>query len=226
MEEPQGLVPPGTTAYCPLETDAEIVSGTARLLTKVRVFELLVVPTTCAGNVTAEGEKVKGNTPVPVKLKICVLAAPVMKATEPLNEPATGGLKPAVTVQLEPEPKAPPHGLAPLPITLYPLLATTLVIVIVDPLALVAVTVLPVETLPARVELKVTLVGENVSGEALPPEPTPVRLINWVGNEALLIASEPLMFPLEVGVKVTLMVHFAIAANVPLHGLIPLPIAE
>jgi hypothetical protein len=47
-----------------------------------------------------------------------------------------------------------------------------------------------------------------------------------VGNEALLIASEPLMFPLEVGVKVTLMVHFAIAANVPLHGLIPLPIAE
>ena len=33
------------------------------------------------------------------------------------------------------------------------------------------------------------------------------------------------MFPLPVGVKVMLIVHFAFAANVPLQGMTPLPIA-
>ena len=176
IEAPQGPVPPAATAYCPLTRGAEIASGTAWLLVKVVVFGLLVVPTTCPGNVTLVGEKVKGKTPAPVRLRICVLAAPVINATEPLNKPATAGLKPIVMVQLAPAPKAPMHGLAPLPVTLYPLLAAMLVIVIVDPLAFVAVTVFPGETLPARVEPKVKLAGENISGEVLAPEPTPLRL--------------------------------------------------
>jgi hypothetical protein len=92
-------------------------------------------------------------------------------------------------------------------------------------LLFVTVTVCTGEVVPTTVLPNLTVLGENVSGEILPPDPVPDRFPKSVGKEALEIAKAPIAVPLAVGVKVTPIVHFTFGAKVPLQGFVPLPAA-
>lgn len=98
-----------------------------------------------------------------------------------------------------------------------------MVMLTVEALLLVTVTVTGDEPAPTRVFATLNLLGENVSGAVAPPDPVPERPANSVGKEPLETARLPSPAPFAVGVKVTLTVHFAFLASVPLHGLFPLP---
>jgi len=95
----------------------------------------------------------------------------------------------------------------------------------VDALLLVTVTVTGEELVPTRVFATLKVAGEKVRGAVAPPDPVPERSAASVGKEALETARLPSAVPFAVGVKVTLMVHFAFFANAPLQGLLPLPVA-
>jgi hypothetical protein len=95
----------------------------------------------------------------------------------------------------------------------------------VEALALVTVTVTGDELPPTTVLATLKVLGEKVRGAVAPPDPVPERVANCVGNDALETARLPSAVPLAVGVNVTLTVHFAFLASVPLQGLFPLPAA-
>ena len=62
--------------------------------------------------------------------------------------------------------------------------------------------------------LKVRLPGDSVTAGALAAAPVPVRLTVWELPDALsVIVTIPVRVPVAVGVKVTLMVQFALAAK-------------
>src|SRR5579863_10524903 len=93
----------------------------------------------------------------------------------------------------------------------------------VEALLFVTVTVTADELAPTKVFATLKVAGEKVRGAVPPPDPTPVRAANSVGKEALETARLPSAVPFAVGLKLTLTVHFAFLASVPLHGLFPLP---
>jgi hypothetical protein len=81
----------------------------------------------------------------------------------------------------------------------------------------------PTATLP-----KLRLAGLKVNGAVGPPCPVPVMppTAEGVLLPLAVMANEPLMMPLKVGVKLTAKVHLAFAASDPLQGVVPLPTAE
>ena len=95
----------------------------------------------------------------------------------------------------------------------------------VEELLLVTVTVTGDELAPTRVFATLKVAGAKVSGDVPPPDPVPDNAANCVANEALETARLPSAAPLAVGVNVTLSLQLFFAANVPLHGVVPLPVA-
>src|SRR5271157_5033817 len=81
-------------------------------------------------------------------------------------------------------------------------------------LLLVTVTVLAALVTPMPVEEKLSVAGLKASGTAGPPVPVPESAtICGLSAPLVAMARAPLIAPLEVGVKVTVMVHFAAAAS-------------
>ncbi len=93
----------------------------------------------------------------------------------------------------------------------------------VPPELLVRVTVCGALVVPTVCAAKVRLVGASVTGTAPVPE-SPTICVPGLPESA--IATEPLIDPVSVGVKVTDSVHFADLASAPPQGLVPLPTAE
>lgn len=189
-------------------------------MVKVTIAGLLVVPTLWAAKVRLVTEKLTGSTPFPVRLYSCVLTAALsMKVTEPLIDPGMDGLKVTETLQVAPAPSVPPQGVVPVPTTAMSPLATKFVMFTGERLLFLTVTVFAAEAVPTSVPLKPRLRGVNVSGDVPPPEPVPEKLAICVGNEAPETARLPFPAPFEVGVKVRLIVHFALLNRVPVQVL-------
>jgi len=86
----------------------------------------------------------------------------------------------------------------------------------VTELALLLVTVMVLAALvaPIPVEAKVNVVGLKVRGTVGPPVPVPESgTICGLNAPLVVMARVPLIEPLEVGAKVTVMVHLAAAAS-------------
>ena len=104
------------------------------------------------------------------------------------------------------------------------LLAAKFVMLTCTPLLLVTVTVLD-ELAPTIVLLKLVLGGEKVNGPAA-PTPVPESAASTVAKVPPETARLPFSSPFPLGVKLTLTVHFFFAARLPVHGAVPLPMAE
>ena len=95
-----------------------------------------------------------------------------------------------------------------------------------------ALTFFTVTIFPAPVVLTTTLpkdklVGENVSGALVPPDPVPDNGTFSGLKEALYATvSAPLMAPFTVGRNVTATVQRALAARLVPQGLVPIPTSE
>ena len=101
---PQVLV----SVKSPLGTILVIVKTVVWLLLSLRVFAALVVKTACAANVKEVGARVTGNTPVPVRLMVCVLPfTPMLSSVTvsvPSSVPPIVGVNATSMVQLAPAP--------------------------------------------------------------------------------------------------------------------------
>lgn len=152
----------------------------ARLLVRVTGWAVLAVPTVCVAKVSEVGENERGRAAVPFTSRICSpTAALSVITTAPLTLPLAPKAGENVTdiVQLAPAVRfrPAPQGFVPLPEAENSPLEAIAPNVTAPALLFFTVTVLPVLVVPTACPAKERLLGVNVNGGALPPEPVPDR---------------------------------------------------
>ncbi len=132
-----------------------------------------------------------------------------------------------VTVQDAPAFRVEPQGVLPPGTAVKYPLPLMLVMLMAEALTFLMVVVLELEVLRTMLP-KLWLAGLNVNGDVGPFWPVPVIPPDAIGllDPFGVMVSAPLISPLVVGVKLTATVHLALAFNVPLQGVEPVPTAE
>jgi hypothetical protein len=191
----------------------------ARLFVSVTVWAALAVPTVCAAKVSVAGAIVSGKAAVPLASSICwLIAALSVMTTAPLMAPLapSAGENVTLSVQLAfaARFRLAAHGFAPLPAAAKSPLAAMLVKVIELALVFFTVTTFAALVVPTASAVKVTVVGEKVSGAVLPPEPVPESAMSCGENPAAsVMLTAPLTLPFAVGVNVIAILHLAAAPS-------------
>jgi hypothetical protein len=206
---PQAFEPEGVAVKSPLAAMLEIVSVPPELFVSVTVCGALVVPTACVPKLRLTGDSVTGIAPVPVTSTICGLPAPdVAIATLPLVDAVSLGVNVTDIVHFPDAASGPPQGVAPLPAAENVALPVTPLIVTVLALLFVTVMVLAALAMPMPVFAKLSVAGLKVNGAVGPPVPVPESAtISGLRGPLVGSARLPLIEPLEVGAKVTVIVQ-------------------
>lgn len=206
---PQAFEPEGVAVKSPLAAMLEMVSVPPELFVSVTICGALVVPTACVPKLRLTGDSVTGIAPVPVTSTICGLPAPdVATATLPLVDAASLGVNVTDIVHFADAASGPPHGVAPLPVAENVALPPILLIITELALLFVTVIVLGAPAMPMPVFAKLSVVGLKVNGTVGPPVAVPARAtICGLRGPLVEKARLPLIEPLEVGAKVTVIVQ-------------------
>jgi hypothetical protein len=199
---------------------AEIVTALAVPFVRVTVCGALPVPTTWLPKVSDVGDRVKPGIPVPLSDRLAGTVATLAETVNvPVLAPVPIGVKLTVMLQLAPAAMLPMQGLLCVKSPLVAPGGQVLMAEIVTALAVpfVRVTVCGALLVPTTWLPKVSDDGDRVR------LPTPVPLSDTLAGTVATLAdtvSVPVLAPVPIGVKLTVMLHEAPAASVPMHGLL------
>ncbi len=193
----------------PAAVRAEMESAIFPLLVSVTACDAVDVPTVCAPKASDEGESAAtAANPVPVRLTGAgAVLLLLVNDSDPVRLPTVVGLKTTLIVQLAPGSSEAAQVLVCVksPVMLMALMESATLPV------LLRVTLCAALLVPRSCEEKLSDPGESVATAAV-PVPLSVTAAG-AGLLLLLSVSEPLRFPMVVGVKTRLMVQLAPAAT-------------